>query len=212
DEKELLENNCCPMHLKLCVLRKEDNYYFALSKYKKFLEETLTQNPNFFQPSFRLNEVQSWIKSGLRDFFSISQASLYWSIPVPNDNKQTIYVWLDAFLGYVSALSEYTGQANLQRAVSSANKDHTLLELERQCLEVYRPKVEEAANAKAGLHCQGTPPLSVAAEEAELATLMAERLHQDFGLFVDLVKCGILLFCLDVLVYHVTILELLRTW
>ncbi|KAK4562873.1 hypothetical protein RGQ29_005379 [Quercus rubra] len=28
---------------------------------------------------------------------------------------------------------------------SEADKDHTLLELERQCLEVYRPKVEEAA-------------------------------------------------------------------
>ncbi|XP_030941861.1 methionine--tRNA ligase, chloroplastic/mitochondrial-like [Quercus lobata] len=40
------------------VVWKEDNYYFALSKNKKFLEETLTQNPNFFQPSFRLNEVR----------------------------------------------------------------------------------------------------------------------------------------------------------
>ncbi|XP_050250428.1 methionine--tRNA ligase, chloroplastic/mitochondrial [Quercus robur] len=118
DEKELLDNNCCPMHLKPCVLRKEDNYFFALSKYQKLLEETLTQNPNFVQPSFRLNEVQSWIKSGLRDF-SISRASVDWGIPVPNDNKQTIYVWFDALLGYVSALSEVAEQPNLQRAVSS---------------------------------------------------------------------------------------------
>ncbi|KAL4621178.1 methionine--tRNA ligase, chloroplastic/mitochondrial [Castanea sativa] len=118
DEKELLDNNCCPMHLKPCVLRKEDNYFFALSKYQKLLEETLTQNPNFVQPSFRLNEVQSWIKSGLRDF-SISRASVDWGIPVPNDNKQTIYVWFDALLGYVSALSEVTEQPNLQSAVSS---------------------------------------------------------------------------------------------
>ena len=29
--------------------------------------------------------------------------------------------------------------------VSEADKDHKLLELERECLEVYRPKVEEAA-------------------------------------------------------------------
>ena len=33
-----------------------------------------------------------------------------------------------------------------------------------------------------GCQCQGTPPLSVAAEEADLTTLMAERLHLDFGL------------------------------
>lgn len=41
------------------------------------------------------------------------------------------------------------------------------MELERECLEVYRRKVEEAANAKARLH------QTVAAKEAELATLMA---------------------------------------
>ncbi|KAG6734771.1 hypothetical protein I3842_01G286200 [Carya illinoinensis] len=118
DEKELLDNNCCPMHLKPCVSRKEDNYFFALSKYQKLLEATLTENPNFVQPLFRLNEVQSWIKSGLRDF-SISRASVDWGIPVPNDNRQTIYVWFDALLGYVSALAEDNEQSNLESAVSS---------------------------------------------------------------------------------------------
>ncbi|GLT93092.1 hypothetical protein SLE2022_108980 [Rubroshorea leprosula] len=118
DEKELLENNCCPMHLKPCVPRKENNYFFALSKYQKLLEQTFLENPNFVQPSFRLNEVQSWIKSGLKDF-SISRASVEWGIPVPNDNKQTIYVWFDALLGYISALSENKEQQDLQSAVSS---------------------------------------------------------------------------------------------
>ncbi|KAJ0046335.1 hypothetical protein Pint_05308 [Pistacia integerrima] len=80
DKKELLENHCCPIHLKPCVARKEDNYYFALSKYQKPLEETLTRNPDFVQPSFRLNE-------------------LIGGVPVPNDDKQTIYVWFDALLG-----------------------------------------------------------------------------------------------------------------
>lgn len=118
DEKELLDNNCCPMHLKPCVARKEDNYFFALSKYQKKLEEILAQNPEFVQPSFRLNEVQGWIKSGLRDF-SISRASVDWGIRVPNEDKQTIYVWFDALLGYISALMEEKGQDTLQTAVSS---------------------------------------------------------------------------------------------
>ncbi|KDP44991.1 hypothetical protein JCGZ_01491 [Jatropha curcas] len=118
DEKDLLDNKCCPVHLKPCIQRKEDNYFFALSKYQKLLEETLTECPNFVQPSFRLNEVQSWIRSGLKDF-SISRASVDWGIPVPNDNKQTIYVWFDALLGYISALSEDNKQPNLQSAVSS---------------------------------------------------------------------------------------------
>ncbi|CAL1387313.1 unnamed protein product [Linum trigynum] len=118
DEKELLENKCCPVHLKPCIQRKEENYFFALSKYQKKLEETLSSNPNFVQPSYRLNEVQSWIKSGLKDF-SISRASVEWGIPVPNDKRQTIYVWFDALLGYISALAEENGQTSLQEAVSS---------------------------------------------------------------------------------------------
>ncbi|CAN7061343.1 unnamed protein product [Brassica oleracea var. botrytis] len=117
DEKELLQNNCCPVHQMPCVARKEDNYFFALSKYQKPLEEVLSQNPRFVQPSYRLNEVQTWIKSGLRDF-SISRALVDWGIPVPNDDKQTIYVWFDALLGYISALTEDNEQQNLDTAVS----------------------------------------------------------------------------------------------
>ncbi|KAH6810493.1 methionyl-tRNA synthetase / methionine-tRNA ligase / MetRS [Perilla frutescens var. frutescens] len=118
DAKELLENNCCPVHLKPCAHRKEDNYFFALSKYQKQLEEILTDNPDFVQPSFRLNEVQGWVKSGLRDF-SITRASVNWGIPAPNDTKQTIYVWFDALLGYISALSDDEKQPSLQNAISS---------------------------------------------------------------------------------------------
>ncbi|CAA2999957.1 65-kDa microtubule-associated 6-like [Olea europaea subsp. europaea] len=50
---------------------------------------------------------------------------------------------------------------------SEADKDRMLLELERECLEIYRRKVDEAATAKVHLH------QSVAAKEAELAMLMA---------------------------------------
>ncbi|XP_024924709.1 65-kDa microtubule-associated protein 6 isoform X2 [Ziziphus jujuba] len=50
---------------------------------------------------------------------------------------------------------------------TEADQDRMLMELERECLEVYRRKVDEAANAKARLH------QSVAAKEAELATLVA---------------------------------------
>lgn len=50
---------------------------------------------------------------------------------------------------------------------SEVDRDRMLLDLERECLEVYRRKVDEVANTKARLH------QSVAAKEAELATLMA---------------------------------------
>lgn len=50
---------------------------------------------------------------------------------------------------------------------SEADKDRMMLEIERECLEVYQRKIDEAANAKAHLH------QSVVAKEAEFATLMA---------------------------------------
>lgn len=50
---------------------------------------------------------------------------------------------------------------------AEADKDRMLLELEQECLGIYRRKVEEAANARALLH------QSIAAREAEIAMLMA---------------------------------------
>ncbi|KAK4403224.1 microtubule-associated protein 6 [Sesamum angolense] len=50
---------------------------------------------------------------------------------------------------------------------TEADKDRMLLELEQECLEIYRRKVDEAANAKARLH------QSIAAKEAEVAMLLA---------------------------------------
>ncbi|PPS12524.1 hypothetical protein GOBAR_AA08121 [Gossypium barbadense] len=76
---------------------------------------------------------------------------------------------------------------------SEADKDRMLLQLERECLEVYRWKVEEAANAKARLH------QSVAAKEAEVATLMAAlgelNLHSPekiWALYIAHIGCKIL--------------------
>ncbi|KAG6425609.1 hypothetical protein SASPL_116051 [Salvia splendens] len=50
---------------------------------------------------------------------------------------------------------------------TQADKDRMLMELERECLEIYRRKVDEAANDKARLH------QSIASMEAEVAMLIA---------------------------------------
>ncbi|KAG2261653.1 hypothetical protein Bca4012_013641 [Brassica carinata] len=50
---------------------------------------------------------------------------------------------------------------------SEAEKDKMLMELEKECLQIYQRKVDEAANSKARLY------QSVAAIEAEVASLMA---------------------------------------
>lgn len=104
-ESELNDGNICPTHLKPCEQRTEQNYFFALSKYQKQLEELLEdpQSPFVIHPPERRNEVLGWVRSGLRDF-SVSRANNPWGIPVPRDTSHTIYVWFDALVGYISAL------------------------------------------------------------------------------------------------------------
>ena len=57
------------------------------------------------QPPARRNEVLGWVKEGLRDF-SISRAAVSWGISIPQDPAQTVYVWFDALLGYMSGGAE----------------------------------------------------------------------------------------------------------
>ena len=45
----------------------------------------------------------SFVRSGLRDL-SVSRSTFSWGIPVPDDPKHVIYVWLDALANYITAL------------------------------------------------------------------------------------------------------------
>lgn len=82
---------------------EEESYFFKLSKYQDKLLELYEKNPDFVLPHFRKNEVISFVKSGLRDL-SVSRTSFSWGIPVPNDEKHVMYVWLDALFNYYSAV------------------------------------------------------------------------------------------------------------
>jgi methionyl-tRNA synthetase len=95
-------NKLCPLHRRPVERVREQNYFFRLSKYADKLL-ALYEQPGFIRPETRKNEVTEFVKSGLRDL-SISRTSVKWGIPVPNDPKHVVYVWLDALTNYVSAL------------------------------------------------------------------------------------------------------------
>ena len=63
----------------------------------------LRHHPDFIRPETRRNEVISFVRSGLRDL-SISRSTFSWGIPVPDDPKHVIYVWLDALANYITAI------------------------------------------------------------------------------------------------------------
>ena len=82
---------------------KEENYFFKLSAFAEPLLELYTSQPDFIQPETRRNEVIAFVRSGLRDL-SISRSTFSWGIPVPDDPKHVVYVWLDALANYITAL------------------------------------------------------------------------------------------------------------
>ncbi len=80
----------------------EENYYFKLSAFQDQLIR-LYEQPDFVRPETRRNEVLSFVRGGLRDL-SISRSTFSWGIPVPDDPKHVVYVWLDALANYITAL------------------------------------------------------------------------------------------------------------
>ena len=103
-EAELEEGNRCPIHKVVLEIEKEDNWFFRLSAFQEPLEKLYADRPDFVTPQNRYNEALSFIKGGLRDL-SLSRARLKWGVPVPWDESQVIYVWIDALLNYYTALS-----------------------------------------------------------------------------------------------------------
>ncbi len=81
----------------------EENYYFKLSAFQDQLIRLYTEQPDFIRPETRRNEVLAFVRGGLRDL-SISRSTFSWGIPVPDDPKHVIYVWLDALANYITAL------------------------------------------------------------------------------------------------------------
>ncbi|KAL6706860.1 methionyl-tRNA synthetase [Coniothyrium glycines] len=81
----------------------EENYHFRLSIFQEKLLDFYRANPEWIKPAHRMQEVVQAVQSGLQDL-SISRPynRLQWGIRVPDDDTQTMYVWLDALLNYAT--------------------------------------------------------------------------------------------------------------
>src|SRR5688572_10393727 len=106
-EEELVDGKC-PDHGIEPEWLEERNWFFRLSAYQDRLLQLYAERPDFVLPSFRANEARSFIGGGLRDF-SISRATQTWGVPIPWDPDQVAYVWADALVNYLSALSYAPG-------------------------------------------------------------------------------------------------------
>jgi methionyl-tRNA synthetase len=101
--EDLLEGNLCPIHKRPAEWTAEENYLFPLSKYQEWILRKIEREPEFIQPETQRNEMLSLVRGGLRDL-AVSRRSVKWGIPVPFDPAQSIYVWIEALMNYVTAI------------------------------------------------------------------------------------------------------------
>jgi len=105
-----LEDGLCPVHKREPTKIKEQNYFFALSKYQEKLIQHIQDHPGFIQPESRKNEVLGFLKEPLQDI-SISRANSKWGIPLPFDEKAIAYVWFDALTNYFTAIAPFDSES-----------------------------------------------------------------------------------------------------
>jgi len=103
-ERELGEGNTCPIHEIPLELEREENWFFRLSSFEDDLKRLYAERPTFVVPDFRRNEALAFVERGLQDV-SLSRPKLKWGMRLPWDSSQRMYVWFDALLNYVTALS-----------------------------------------------------------------------------------------------------------
>ena len=95
----------CPVHERPLDKVSEESYFFRLSDYHEALLELYESRPDFIRPEGRRNEVVSLVRGGLEDVaISRLKTSVSWAIPVPDDERHTIYIWFDALINYITAL------------------------------------------------------------------------------------------------------------
>lgn len=95
----------CLIHERPLDRVAEESYFFRLSDYGETLLQIIEENPQKIRPEARRNEVLAFIKGGLQDLsISREKKSVYWGVPVPDDENHTIYLWVDALSNYITAI------------------------------------------------------------------------------------------------------------
>ncbi|KAL7795343.1 tRNA synthetases class I (M) domain-containing protein [Trichoderma ceciliae] len=82
---------------------KEETWFFPLTKYKDALLRIYDENPGWIKPAHRMAEARDWIENHLEDLSVTRPATrLNWGVADPEDKDQTIYVWVDALINYIT--------------------------------------------------------------------------------------------------------------
>ncbi len=104
-DKEYEENDgICPDHQKPYEKLKEENYYLRISDFKDEIRKAIQTDKMLILPEFRKKEILKLLEESPDVSISRPKSQLEWGIPVPNDDSQVMYVWIDALSNYITVL------------------------------------------------------------------------------------------------------------
>ncbi len=99
---QIVDGHCVEHPTLELIPTRERNHFFRLSAYRDVVLERIRSGAFSVEPEIRRNEVVRLVEAGLQDI-SISRQRQPWGIPFPGDPQQTVYVWFDALINYLSA-------------------------------------------------------------------------------------------------------------
>jgi methionyl-tRNA synthetase len=121
-------SHICPVHNAPLELIKEKNWFLKISEFIPKIKKKI-ETEDFIWPESAKNEILSWIEKGFNDI-AISRPNVKWGIPLPWDKTQTVYVWVDALINYVTGAKvngENWWPANLHIIGRDISKFHCII-------------------------------------------------------------------------------------
>lgn len=104
-QKEYDENHgICPDHQKPYQKISEKNYYLRISDFKEQIRTKIENQEMLILPDFRRQEILKLLDDAPDVSISRPVGELSWGVPVPGDESQVMYVWLDALSNYITVL------------------------------------------------------------------------------------------------------------
>ncbi len=104
-QKEYDENDgICPDHKKPYEKISEENYYLRIADFKDKIKTAIETDEMKILPDFRKKEILKLLEDSPDVSISRPREHLTWGIPVPGDENQVMYVWMDALANYITVL------------------------------------------------------------------------------------------------------------
>lgn len=104
-DKEYADNGgICPDHQAPYQRLSETNYYLRIADFKEQIKSAIESKEMLILPDFRRKEILKLLADSPDVSISRPTSQLTWGVPVPGDDTQVMYVWMDALANYITVL------------------------------------------------------------------------------------------------------------